>query len=169
MVADLVRADELGEAVGKHYAWVLAGAVLATAGVAHAQDNSAPTSAVADRNAVRAETPWYERFTTTHGVTETLTGSTENDRLPAPSWRLSDRWGVTVDVHQAQRIDRALDPASREDQTAVGAYYQFTPRVRLGGEVSVGVPQDSPALSQANHDDKTEPSAGVKLESAFRF
>lgn len=155
----------------KSFAWVVAGAVLATAGAAHAQGSTTP-STVADRNAVRAEVPWYERFTTTSGFTETLNGgvNTENERALAPSWRLNEHWGVTVDVREGQRMDRRLDVAGREDQTAVGAYYQFTPRVRVGGEVSVGVPQSPALLTPLNHgDEKTQPSAGVRLESAFRF
>ena len=115
--------------------WVIAGAaIMATAGVAHAQD--APVAPVAGAAPASSAVPWYQRFTTSSGVTESITGDTENDRLAAPTWTLNQRWGVTVDVQEAQRIERSPE-GGRGDQASVGAYYQFTPRLRVGGEVSV--------------------------------
>jgi hypothetical protein len=151
--------------VFKPSTWVIAGAaVLATAGVAHAQDGSvapAPGAGVANTSAV----PWYQRFTTSSGVTETITGDTENDRLPAPTWQLDQRWGVTLDVQEAQRIERSPE-GGRGDQASVGAYYQFTPRLRVGGEVSV---EEQTPLTPVPSQDEDEPRAGVRIESAFRF
>ena len=148
--------------------WVIAGAaVLASAGVAHAQDRApvAPAAAPGVTAPVSA-VPWYQRFTTTNGVTEAITGETENDRLAPPAWSLSQRWGVTLDVREAQTVERL--PESRGDQASVGAYYQFTPSMRVGGQLSV---QEQPALAPAGasttHQD--EPAAGVRIESAFRF
>lgn len=143
--------------------WVIAGAaVLATTGVAHAQDRQlVPASGV---GASSAAVPWYQRFTTSSGVTESVTGDPENDRLPAPSWALSQRWGVTVDVREAQRIERSPE-GGRGDQASVGAYYQFTPRLRVGGEVSLE--QQTPLTPVPREDDG--PRAGVRIESAFRF
>jgi hypothetical protein len=107
--------------------------------------------------------PWYQRFTTSTGVTESITGESENDRRIAPAWTLNQRWGVTLDVREAQRIERL--PESRGDQASVGAYYQFTPRMRVGGEVSV---EEQPATIAATPSED-EPRAGVRIESAFRF
>jgi hypothetical protein len=139
---------------------------LATTGVAHAQNRTAPVAPAADSPAAaQAAVPWYQRFTTSTGVTESITGESENDRLLSPAWTLNNRWGVTLDVREAQRIER-LPEASRGDQASVGAYYQFTPRVRLGGEVSVETEQP---LTQTPGLEEDEPRAGVRLESAFRF
>jgi hypothetical protein len=138
---------------------------LATAGVAHAQDRPAAPASVSNNTAAAAAVPWYQRFTTSTGVTESITGEAENDRLAAPEWTLNQRWGVTVDVREAQRIER-LPEASRGDQASVGAYYQFTPRVRVGGEVSV---ETQEPLTQTPGTDDEEPRAGVRIESAFRF
>ena len=148
----------------KPSAWVIAGAaVLATAGVAHAQDRPATAP---EAEAARAAVPWYQRFTTSNGVTETITGDNENDRLLAPAWTLNQRWGVTVDVREAQRIERSPEGV-RGDQAAVGAYYQFTPRLRVAGEVSV---EDSSNLTVVpGAQDQDEPRAGVRIESQFRF
>lgn len=147
----------------KSYALALAGAVLVTAGVAHAQTSTT----LEERAAVQAETPWYERFTYGQGPSEMMTGLGPTDRPSQPAWSLSQRWGVTVDVRQAER----LDPTTRRraaDEAAVGAYFQFTPRVRVGGQVSLrdadAVASPVPAAPGAE-----EADAGVRLESAFRF
>lgn len=152
----------------KAYAWVVAGVVAATANVAHAQQRPASPPAVsvaADVDAAQAVVPWYERFTTSSGITQSITGDRENDRSIAPTWSLNQHWGVTVDVRQAQRIER--DPTAHGDQTSVGAFYQFTPSLRVGGQVSVETPSLSETTTGAPRSD--EPHAGVRIESAFRF
>jgi hypothetical protein len=150
--------------VFKPSTWVIAGAaVLASAGVAHAQERPvAPAPGASGANT--AAVPWYQRFTTSSGVTETITGDSENDRLAPPAWTLNQRWGLTLDVREAQRIERSPE-GGRGDQASVGAYYQFTPRLRVGGEVSV---EEQTPLSPVPGD-KDEPRAGVRIESAFRF
>lgn len=143
---------------------MLAGAaLLATAGVAHAQGRT--TNPAAEANAAQAAVPWYQRFTTSNGVTETITGELENERILPPAWTLNQRWGVTIDVREAQRIER-LPQGGRGDQTSFGAFYQFTPRVRLGGEVSV---ETTPTPGSAPSLEPVEPRADVRIESAFRF
>lgn len=142
-------------------------AVLASAGVAHAQDRApvAPTTAPGV-SAPASAVPWYQRFTTSSGVTEQITGERENDRLLAPAWTLNQRWGVTLDVREAERIER-LPEVSRGDQASVGAYYQFTPSMRVGGQLSVETPDTAPITAQTQEHE--EPNAGVRIESAFRF
>ncbi len=144
-------------------AWLIAGAaVLATAGVANAQERqAAPT--VSGAQAPASSVPWYQRFTTSNGVTESITGDTENDRTLAPAWTLNQRWGVTVDVREAQRIERL--PEGRGDQTSVGAYYQFTPNMRVGTELNL---ETAPPPGAAAREEE-EPRADVRIESAFRF
>ena len=145
-------------------AWLIAGAaVLATAGVAHAQDRQVAAPVTTNTEA-RSAVPWYQRFTTSNGVTESITGSgAEGEQLLAPAWTLNQRWGVTVDVREAQRIERA--PEGRGDQASLGAYYQFTPNMRVGGELNV---ETTPAPGAVVHTDE-EPRADVRIESAFRF
>jgi hypothetical protein len=147
---------------------VIAGAaVLASTGVAHAQDRApaAPVTAPGV-SAPASAVPWYQRFTTSNGVTEQITGQSENDRRLAPAWTLNQRWGVTLDVREAERIER-LPEVSRGDQASVGAYYQFTPSMRVGGQLSVETPETAPITAQPQEHE--EPNAGVRIESAFRF
>jgi hypothetical protein len=146
--------------VMKRGLWIFVGAVLATAGHAYAQEATTP----ADRAAVRAEVPWYERFTYSHGPTETMTGLGPSDRTAQPAWALSQRWGVTVDMRGAERSAPIGEPGVR-NETSVGAFYNFTPSVRVGGQVSLR-PAESPTARAPGQD---EPLAGVRLESAFKF
>src|SRR5215468_6977308 len=123
--------------VFKASAWVIAGAVLATAGVAHAQDGAASAVTIAPAQGDGSVMPWYERFTTSTGLTENVSGfNAQNDRVIPPSWTLGQRWGVTLNLQQPQRVVRGQDHVAPQ-QATVGAYYQFTPRVRVGGEVSI--------------------------------
>lgn len=136
--------------------------MLATAGVAQAQERVvAPVpSAQADSGV-----PWYQRFTTSNGVTESIAGNEESGLL-APAWTLNQRWGVTVDVREAQRIERAPD-GGHGDQTSVGAYYQFTPNISVGGQFNL---ETTPAPGAAPvRRENEEPRADVRIESAFRF
>lgn len=156
-------------------AFALAGLVLATGAVtAHAQEQQrvaplAPTAntSVAERQAQRAETPWYESFTYSHGPSETMTGLGPSERTAQPAFSLSQRWGVTVDLGSAQASRQQASPIAPANERAVGAFFRFTPRVRVGGEVSVSDPEPAPVAPTAPVNDR--PNAGVRLESAFRF
>ncbi len=150
----------------KPAAFVLASAALAVAGVAHAQD-AAPARLAPLLENSSSGTPWYQRFTTSSGLTESVTGERENDRDLPPAWTMNQRWGVTLDVREATRIER-LPEGGRGDQTSVGAYYQFTPSVRVGTEFSLESMQ-RPGASAVTQADRDEPQAGVRVESAFRF
>jgi hypothetical protein len=134
-------------------------AAASAVGAAHAQET------VADRQAVRAETPWYERFT--YSPPALNGGSTAlTDRRPSSTWVQDGRWSVRVDA-QENRGPAALSPAPR-DSAALGAFYQFTPRLRVGGQVTVAEPPTR-AQPPVNREEPSQPDAGVKLESAFRF
>jgi len=133
-------------------------AVVATGGTAHAQ------TSLAERTAAAAEVPWYERFTYSSGAEQAPPAwSAVNPRDPkAPV--ASARWGLTLNVGEADRLATAgsITPSK---ESAIGAFYRFSPRVRVGGQVSVA-PQPAPGAPRREQE---EEAAGVKLESAFRF
>jgi hypothetical protein len=141
----------------------LAGAVLLTAGVA-APGAALAQETVAERAAARAEVPWYERFTYSQGPSQAVTGDVATERRGVQAWTPSTRWGVTVNLREAAQAAGAAPVARGE--TAVGAYYQFTPNVRVGGQVSIGT-QSVQGLPPVERE--AESAAGVRLESAFRF
>lgn len=133
-------------------------AVVASTGVASAQTR-------ADRTAVAAEVPWYERFTYSSGVSEPPPSwSTVNPRAAGAPVAPTARWGMTLNLGEQERLSSAESISPREE-AAVGAFYRVTPSVRVGGRVSVAPQPVSPGVRRAQE----EPAAGVKLESAFRF
>lgn len=139
---------------------------MATAGVAQAQERVAVPLTAAET--AGGSVPWYQRFTSSNGVTESIAGSVAADAAPlAPAWTLNQRWGVTVDVREAQRIERAPD-GGHGDQTSVGAYYQFTPNISLGGQLNVET-TPAPGVAPVARANQDEPRADVRIESAFRF
>lgn len=149
----------------KSSAWLLAGAVVMTAGVAHAQP--AAQSATAQATEAQASTPWYQRFTTSSGLTESITGNVENDQILPPAWTLNQRWGVTLDVQEAERIERSPE-GGRGGQIAAGGYYRFTPSLSVGAQVSLET-TPAPGAAPVARDERQEPRADVRVESAFRF
>lgn len=117
-----------------------------------------PALAFADRQAVQREIPWYERFTNSaaptnpYGDALTLGEGASLKVAPTP------RWGVSLDTHQ--RNPSAL--RSVRDEAAVSAYFQFTPRLRVGGRLSVaGRTNTGGAPDQS--------TSSVRIESAFKF
>lgn len=135
-------------------------AVAASGGSAYAQ------STLAERSATAAEVPWYERFTySSSGAEQIPAWSTINPRAPnAPV--AGARWGFTVNVGEEERV-RVTEGVAPKGEAAVGAFYRFSPRVRVGGQVSVA-PQPVPGVARGRQE-ADENTPGVKLESAFRF
>jgi hypothetical protein len=134
-------------------------AVVASTGAAHAQ------ATLAERAATVSEVPWYERFTYSSGVADAAPSwSTINPRDPkAPV--ASARWGVTLNVGEEERL-RTSESITPRGESAIGAFYSFSPRVRVGGQVSVAPQEVTPGAARR---DQAQENAGVKLESAFRF
>ena len=144
----------------KPVALVLAGAVL-TAGAAHAQEAAAPRLTAPSVETSTAGTPWYQRFTTSSGVTEAVTGGIENDRS-SPAWTMNQRWGVTLDIRRPPGLTACPKAAAATRLCALALHL----RVRVGGEVSLD-PPSAPARPWLSAT-RMRP-AGVRVESAFRF
>ncbi len=134
--------------------------VAAGAGVAQAEETKSVTRAFKAAD----EAPWFERFTaSTAGEAARATPLAPSERTM--SWTPSARWGVTLNLKDK---DRTKTAATR-DEAAVGAFYDFTPRLRVGGELRVADPTATTGGPGAKGGINPEPTAGVKLESAFRF
>lgn len=142
------------------YAIALAGAVFAALGCAHAQ------TPAQEATAVEAQTPWYERFTVTQSPAPMLGGQGPLDRRDSSGWRVNGRWGVTVDLADANRPGAPLAALSRRDEAALGAYYHFSPNLRVGGEVSLSERRELTAPLDAR---QPQPAADMRIQSAFRF
>jgi hypothetical protein len=131
-----------------------------TAEVASAQDTRPQTSPTP--SSTRATTPWYEQFSL--GGPQAQDPNRWSGSQSRASVRVTpnqqSRWAVQVDVN-----DRDRTQLRQQQSVAAGAYYNFTPRIRVGGEVSFS--------STPNQDlARTAPDAGeagVRVQSAFRF
>jgi hypothetical protein len=131
------------------------GAVFMTAATAHADETKAGVVLGGSQ-----EAPWFQRFTSSSTIVDPGKAADQvSDK--AITWSMpSNKWGLTLNIRDADRTK-----ASGRDEQTVGAFYHFTPRLRVGGEVSLA---DSPLAASGPTKDE-EKSAGVKLESAFKF
>ncbi len=75
-------------------------------------------------------------------------------------WLKTGRWELTLDL--TSRSDNS--PLPREEMEA-SATFQITPRISLGGDVSVGADE----LDDRTDWKEQDIEAGIKLRSAFRF
>jgi hypothetical protein len=130
---------------------------VAASGLAHAEGSRTLSRTI---RSTSEDTPWYQRFTANLGEPariSSLPQSSGGER--SVSLPISGRWGLTLNVRDADRSRTAT-----RDETAIGAFYDFTPRLRVGGELRVADPPVGGAPGAAD-----QSSADVKLESAFRF
>ena len=103
--------------------------------------------------------PWYERFTFGSELDSGVNAWSPRGE-PKATIRLNprSRWGVTFGMQEQSQ--RPLD--RRNGGTSAGAFYDLTPKVRVGGQVTL--PENG-----LNNDELTTRSPSVKVESAFRF
>ncbi|MGF1461722.1 MAG: NtrZ family periplasmic regulatory protein [Maricaulaceae bacterium] len=104
--------------------------------------------------------PWYQSFTFrtpelfSNGVSLNTTAATNTDVLLAQR-----RFGLTLDF-EGGGDQAALD----FDGLRAGAFWNLTPRMRVGGQLRLTAPEDFIGSIDPERD---EPE--IKLESAFRF
>jgi hypothetical protein len=81
------------------------------------------------------------------------------------TWRPGGKWGINLNL--TSRADNEVLP---REELAAGAYYQVTPRFRLGGGVTVKGDSLTESFGKPGVDFKEEVSeATVRIESAFSF
>jgi len=136
-----------------------AGTVLAP--VAQAQDTRVPASAAAQ---TRATTPWYEQFSFGQSRS-TMDSQRWNGSQVRAQVRVApteqSRWAVQVDVR-----DRDRTQLRSQESVAAGAYFSFTPRVQVGGQVTFASPPNQDFSRRAPEEGG---EAGVRIQSAIRF
>ncbi len=112
-----------------------------------------------------AQAPWYERFTFGSEVRDGA-----NSWLPRGETRasavVSSRWGVTFGVNQEARAALAPRAGESSGRASAGAFYQVSPKFRVGGAVTL--PDEQLGVSQ-RRDERKSREPGVKIESAVRF
>ncbi len=114
-----------------------------------------------------AQAPWYERFTFGSEVRDGANAWVPRGELKAAvKVDPRSRWGMTFGVQPDATA--ALTPRNGQNsgRTMAGAFYQVSPKFRVGGEVVV--PNEQLGVSQSRErSQRREP--GVKVESAFKF
>lgn len=100
--------------------------------------------------------PWYERFTVAPSESYAVWGAAPREfQLEA-----GERWGVTLGYSEA---GRSVQDFSLDDFSA-GAFFEFSERVRVGGELRFTSPEEEIFGEESEH--KTPE---LRFESAFRF
>lgn len=120
-----------------------------------------PASAqtLAERQAAERETPWFERFTSSTAPAGALGARIVTPETPGTVQLDSqEKWGISVNVRE-DRLARAAEP---REEAQVSAFYQFTPRLRVAGRVSLS---EQPRIGV----EAPEQASAVKIESAFKF
>jgi hypothetical protein len=113
-----------------------------------------------------AQAPWYERFTFGSESREGANAWVPRGESPAVVVDSRSRWGVTFGVSQEPRAALAPRAGQPAGQTSAGAFYQVSPKLRVGGAVTLRDEQLN-AAQRRGQTRTREP--GVKIESAVRF
>lgn len=125
--------------------------------IARAPATQSSATALSERQAMEREIPWYERFSNSvtpnsYGNLPTLGERTRLTVAPSP------RWGLSLDTGRQEEFTLR----STREEAAVSAYFLFTPRLRVGGRLSVS--EQAP-----NQTVPAESASSVRIESAFKF
>lgn len=111
-----------------------------------------------------AELPWYRSFTLRSSEIED--GAFMRLKKPDLEFRAGNQWGLSVGMDEQDPLLEA------RDRMSAGAFYEFSPRFRLGGELSfvapgelrISTPQDS-ILPVSPIDEQPR----VRIESSIKF
>ncbi|MBL1431536.1 MAG: hypothetical protein COA60_008535 [Robiginitomaculum sp.] len=114
--------------------------------------------------ATSAELPWYRSFTLRSSEVED--GAFMRLKKPDLEFRAGNQWGLSVGMNEQDPL------LESKDRMSAGAFYEFSPRFRLGGELSfvapgelrISTPQDS-ILPVSPIDEQPR----VRIESSIKF
>ena len=103
---------------------------------------------------------WFNSFTQFSGADESPIFQLRPEQDVSLSWTKGQRWALSIDLKS--RYDDS--PLPREEMRA-GATFRLTPRISVGGEVSVGAQE----LEDATVWEEQQLETGIRLQSAFKF
>jgi len=141
--------------------------VLGAATQAVAGPEDMPMTALAMPVKASEESPWFQKFTFGSGYSTDVngwsSGAVSGDSESMRVVTEGKRWGMSLSVRD-KKDWAPLGQAGARDKVAAGAFYNITPRVRFGGEMTL---ESRGANPGSGRDSAMEP--GVKIGSAFRF
>jgi len=103
---------------------------------------------------------WFSSFTQFSGADESPIWQLRPERDVSLAWTKGQRWSLNIDLKQ--RDDNS--PLPREEMRA-GATFRLTPRISVGGELSVGAQE----LDDTTAWEQQQLETGIRLQSAFKF
>jgi len=107
-----------------------------------------------------ASPEWFNSFTKLSGGDESPIWQVRPERDVSLAWTKGARWSLNIDL--TQRDDES--PLPREEMRA-GATFRLTPRISVGGELSVGAQE----LDNSAAWEEQQLETGIRLQSAFKF
>ena len=140
----------------------ISAAMLVTPALAQEDVGTAPIELDAPKiSETELATPeWFSSFTEFSGADEAPIWQTRPDRDVSLSWTKGKRWALSIDLKSRSEES----PLPREEMRA-GATFRLTPRISVGGEVSVGAQElDDTAIWE-----EQQLETGIRLQSAFKF
>lgn len=131
-----------------------------------------PTAAESAHNKVesllsgtKADLPWYRSFTLRSNE-EVADGAFLPLNKPDVEFRASSQWGVTIGLPEQDPL------LETKDRMSAGAFYDISPRIRLGGELSFTAPGELRVSTPTDHAlpmGPGEEAPSVRIESSIRF
>ncbi|MEZ5953828.1 MAG: hypothetical protein R3C13_05915 [Hyphomonas sp.] len=105
---------------------------------------------------------WYRQFALAKPTEARPVWQAEPSEDVSMQFGGNTRWEFSLD--KLSRPDSAVSPLPREEMQA-GATFKITPRLSVGGEVSVGADK----LNDVTQWEERNVEAGIRLKSAFKF
>jgi hypothetical protein len=152
--------------LGKLVSLVGCAVVIACASATPAAARETRPAANAQPAPQSTQAPWYERFTFGSELREGANAWVPRGESTSAVVDSRSRWGVTFGVSQEPRAALAPRAGQSNGQASAGAFYQVSPKVRVGGAVTLREDQLNAAQRRGQNRNR-EP--GVKIESAVRF
>ena len=103
---------------------------------------------------------WFNSFTQFSGADESPIWHLRPERDISLSWQKGKRWSLSIDLKTRDENS----PLPREEMRA-GATFSLTPRLSVGGEVSLGANE----LDESAIWEEQQLETGIRLQSAFKF
>lgn len=120
---------------------------------------------IAGARAADSSLPWNRAFTV-RDESRDEDRTVVPIRTPGVAIPASNKWGVTVN------FDIKDSSFQNMDRMSAGAYFDLSPRIRLGGSLSFGAPGDLRVSTPSDHvlpSLSGEKDSAIRIESSIKF
>lgn len=109
----------------------------------------------------RAEPDWYRQFTLSSPSDSTPIWQGAPSKEVRLAWVKGEKWELRVDL-----TSRPEDSPLAHEEMRAGAEFQITPRITVGGILTLGASEFDESLQQLQTENF---ETGIRLRSAFKF